>query len=138
MSPSGTRSQVTPAVSEAVRQAIASYCHALDDGRTDDIVSLFTPGGRAAIPGRGVTEGHAALLDLYRGLTPTTAQRHLVMNTVVTEDEDGSARAISDVVLLLKRDSAWVVSLVGKYDDRLVPGKGDQWLFEERSLTFTT
>lgn len=122
---------------EGVRHAIAAYCHALDDGRIDDLVQLFTPDGRCSLPGREVAEGHDALRELYRALAPTTPQRHLVFDAVVTQRDDGRVFAHSDLMFLMQGESGWTVALVGKYTDVLIPDESVQWRFEQRSLTFT-
>ena len=75
-----TRAEVV----EGVRGAVAAYCHALDDGRTDDLVALFTPDGSSALPGMDPVVGHEQLTALYRELTPKGPQRHLALNVVVT------------------------------------------------------
>ena len=51
--------------------------------------------------------------------SPRRPQRHLVLNTVVTEWSDTEATAISDVVFLLLGDSGWTIQLVGRYHDIL-------------------
>ncbi|MER5185272.1 nuclear transport factor 2 family protein [Streptomyces sp. NPDC002896] len=119
---------------ESVRDAIGAYCHALDDGRVDDLVALFTADGVSALPGMEPVEGHDALRQLYRGLTPQAPQRHLVVNTVVTEQGD-RATALSDLVFLARGESGWAVSLVGRYEDVLRRENG-RWRFARRSLSF--
>ena len=52
-------------VAEGVRAAIAAYTHALDDGRTDDVVATFCADGVVEIPGMGTHVGHDALRAAY-------------------------------------------------------------------------
>lgn len=40
-------------VAEGVRAAIAAYTHAVDDGRTDDVVDTYCADGGCDIPGLG-------------------------------------------------------------------------------------
>ena len=40
-------------VAEGIRATLAAYAHALDDGRTDDVVATFCPDGAVEIPGMG-------------------------------------------------------------------------------------
>ncbi|MER5185304.1 nuclear transport factor 2 family protein [Streptomyces sp. NPDC002896] len=68
-----------------------------DDGRLDDLVALFTADGVSALPGMEPVQGHDALRQLYRGLIPQAPQRHLVVNTVVTEQDGDRATALSDL-----------------------------------------
>ena len=44
-------------VAEGVRATIAAYTHALDDGRTDDVVATFCPDGVVRHPGHGHPRG---------------------------------------------------------------------------------
>ncbi|PBC49214.1 hypothetical protein CJ179_14255 [Rhodococcus sp. ACS1] len=132
----GPEGQTEAEVTEGVRRAIAAYCHALDDGRVDDLVALFTSDGRSALPGMDTVEGHDALRDLYRALVPQAPQRHLVFNTVISNREDGRIGAVSDLVFLTKSESGWTITLVGRYED-LLRREGEYWRFEHRALAFT-
>jgi len=124
-------------VVEGIRATIAVYTQALDDGRTDDVVATFCPDGVCDIPGMGTHEGHAALRDAYARWTPKRPQRHLVLNTVVTDWNDHEATAISDVIFILHRDSGWAIQLVGRYQDTLHHDDGT-WRFHHRAATFVT
>jgi hypothetical protein len=122
-------------VAEGVRAAIAAYALALDDGRTDDIVATFCPDGSCDIPGMGTHEGHDALREAYARLTPRRPQRHLVVNTLVTDWNDHEASAVSDVIFLLKGEAGWSVQLVGRYRDVLHCADGT-WRFHRRVAEF--
>ena len=122
-------------VVEGVRAAIAAYTQALDDGRTDDVVATFCPDGGCDIPGMGTYEGHDALREAYARWKPKRPQRHLVVNTLVTDWNDREADAISDVVFLLQGDSGWAIQLVGRYHDTLHNDDGT-WRFHHRAATF--
>jgi hypothetical protein len=124
-------------VAEGVRAALAAYAHALDDGRTDDVVATFCPGGTCDIPGLGTHAGHDELRAAYAKVEPRRPQRHLVVNTHVTEWSDDAATAVSDVVFLLKGDGGWNVQLVGRYSDTL-HRDGDTWLFHHRAAEFVS
>jgi hypothetical protein len=122
-------------VAEGVRATIAAYTLALDDGRTDDVVATFCPDGVSEIAGMGTFEGHDALRKAYARWTPRRPQRHLVLNTLVTEWDDHEATAISDVVFLLQGDTGWGVQLVGRYHD-VLHHDGERWRFHRRSASF--
>jgi hypothetical protein len=124
-------------VVEGVRAAIAAYTHALDDGRTDDVVATFCPDGVCDIPGMGTHEGHDALRAAYGRWKPRRPQRHLVVNTLVTEWNDHEANAVSDVVFLLQGDQGWAVGVVGRYHDVLHHSEG-AWRFHRRTAEFVT
>jgi hypothetical protein len=122
-------------VAEGVRAAIAAYTLALDDGRTDDVVATFCADGTVDIPGLGSHEGHDALHEAYAKIEPRQPQRHLVLNTLVTDWDEHEASATSDIVLLLKGDTGWSVALVGRYHD-VLHSSGDAWRFHRRVAEF--
>jgi ketosteroid isomerase-like protein len=138
MSPATTES--TPRdyaeVVAGVRHAIAAYCHAVDDGRVDDVIALFAPEGVSALPDMDPVEGHDALRALYGGLPSRGGtQRHLVVNTAVSTQDGGEVGAISDLVVLGHGKNGWRIQLVGRYEDVLREHDG-RWCFASRSLTF--
>jgi hypothetical protein len=122
-------------VAEGVRAALAAYAHALDDGRTDDVVATFCPDGAVDIPGMGSHAGHDALRAAYDAWKPRRPQRHLVVNTHVTGWDDHEATATSDVVFLLHGRDGWSVQVVGRYHD-VLHRDGDAWRFHRRSAEF--
>jgi hypothetical protein len=124
-------------VAEGVRATLAAYAHALDDGRTDDVVATFVPDGTCQIPGMGTLSGHDELRAAYAKWTPRRPQRHVVVNTHVTDWDDHQAMATSDVLFLLLGEAGWSIQLVGRYDDTLNLVQGE-WRFRHRSATFVT
>jgi hypothetical protein len=122
---------------EGVRAAIAAYTHALDDGRTDDVVATFCADGVCDIPGLGMHTGHDELRAAYDKWKPRRPQRHLVVNTLVTEWSDSVAKAMSDVVFLLHDGAGWAVQVVGRYHDTLHCADGT-WRFHRRVAEFVT
>lgn len=122
-------------VAAGIRNQIAAYTQALDDGRTDDVVATFCNDAAVDIPGLGRFEGREAIRAAYAGWTPTRPQRHLVLNTLVTRWDEQEAEATSDVVFLLLRKSGWSVELVGRYRDTLRL-EGDMWRFARREAEF--
>lgn len=122
-------------VSEGVRAALAAYAQALDDGRTDDVVATFCADGSVDLPGFGSHAGHEALRAAYAKWVPRRPQRHLVVNTHITQLDDDEASAISDVAFLLHGEGGWAVQLVGRYHDQLRLEK-DVWRFSHRRAEF--
>jgi hypothetical protein len=125
-------------VVEGIRQTIAAYTQALDDGRTDDLVATFCSDGSIDIPFIGAHQGHEALRDIYGKLVPQAPQRHLVVNTLVVDANEHEARAVSDIVFLLRGESGWTVQLVGRYTDTLHHKKDAGWRFHHRAAEFVT
>jgi uncharacterized protein (TIGR02246 family) len=122
-------------VVEGVKATLAAYAHALDDGRTEDVVDTFCPDGSVDIPGMGTHEGHEALRAAYAKWVPRRPQRHVVVNTLVTVATDGEAHAVSDVVFLLKGEVGWGVQAVGRYSD-VLHRDDDRWRFHRRAAEF--
>ena len=120
---------------EGIRAVMAAYAQALDDGRTDDIVATFCPDGVCEIPGMGTFEGTDALRAAFAGWTPKQPQRHVVVNTLVTEWDENEARATSDMVFMLKGDAGWSVQLVGRYHD-VLHFADRRWRFRRRVTEF--
>jgi uncharacterized protein (TIGR02246 family) len=117
-----------------IRNLIAAYAHALDDGRTDDVVATFCPDATVVIPGYGDLCGEDAIRAAYEGMVPRRPQRHVVANTLVTVDDE-TASAVSDLLVLGKGESGWAIRLVGRYRDQLrQTEKG--WRFAVRTLEF--
>jgi len=124
-------------VSEGIRATLAAYTQALDDGRTDDVVATYTADGTFAMPGMGTFVGHDALRAAYEGWKPRRPQRHLVVNTLVTDWDDAQATAVSDVVFILQGrgdDTGWAVQFVARYTDTLHHTDGG-WRFHHRAVS---
>ena len=123
-------------VVEGIRATLAAYTHALDDGRTDDVVATFCADGGIELPGMGTHEGHDALRAAYDSWKPRRPQRHVLANTHVFEWDDHEAKATSDLIFLVKgKDDAWSVQLVGRYHDVLHNDEG-VWRFHRRVAEF--
>ena len=120
-------------VAEGVRAAIAAYTHALDDGRTDDVVAMFCTDGAFELVGTGTYAGHDALRKTYEAWAPKRPQRHLVSNTLVETWDDHEATAISDVVLMVEGAAGWSTVFVARYRDVLHHEDG-RWLFHRRTV----
>ena len=123
-------------VDAGVRATLAAYTHALDDGRTDDVVATFCPDGGIELPGMGTHEGTDALRAAYDSWKPRRPQRHVLANIHVFEWDEHEAKVTSDLVFLLKgKDDAWSVQLVGRYHDVLHRSNGS-WRFHRRVAEF--
>ena len=122
-------------VAEGVRATLAAYTQALDDGRTDDVVATFCEDGVVDIPGMGTHSGSDELRAAYAQWAPRRPQRHLVLNTLVTDWSDDQASAISDVVFVLQGKDGWVIQMVGRYHDAL-RHDGGMWRFRHRRAEF--
>lgn len=122
-------------ISAAVGAAIAAYTQALDDGRTHDVVATFCADGVVDMAGYGTHTGHDAIREWFSTLTPAVPQRHVVVNTLVTEWDDHEAKATSDVIVLARAESGWRVAMVGRYSD-VLHQDGGTWRFHRRAAEF--
>ena len=121
-------------VVEGIRATIAAYTHALDDGRADDVVATYCPEGVFDMPGTGTFEGHDALREAYVGWAPRRPQRHLVLNTHVTDWDDQEATALSDVVFIIEGKEGWSIQFVARYRD-VLHHTNDGWRFHRRTVS---
>lgn len=124
---------ITP--TEEIRNLLAGYVHALDDGRVDEVLSLWEPDGVFELVGVGEFEGSDALRGFYQGMgSPTGPQAHLVGNTLIAFEGDDAATVVSDF-LLAKKGDGWSLTGRGRYHDivRRAPGG---WRFVRRSVRF--
>ena len=117
---------------DEILNLIAAYCHALDDGRADDVVALFCAEGTVDIPGMGTHTGTDALRAAYAGWAPRGPQRHVVVNTHVTGEH-----AVSDLLFLAMGEKGWRVQMVGRYDDEFCTHEG-ALRFHRRAASFVS
>ena len=122
-------------VAEQIRALLAALAQAQDDGRTDDMVSLYAADGVVDVPGLGTFAGAGALREAFAGWAPKVPQRHIVTNTLVTEWDSDTARAVSDVVFIQRGDSGWAVATVARYHDTFRNSEGT-WTLARRSMQF--
>jgi len=122
-------------VVERVRAAIAAHAQAQDDGRTDDLVALYCADGAIEVPDIGTFQGTDILRETFSGWQPQLPQRHIVVNTLVTDWSDHEAKAISDVVFVQKNEGGWGIQVVGRYHDTLQNMDG-RWLIRRRTMNF--
>ncbi len=120
-------------VVEGIRATLAAYTQALDDGRTDDVVDTYCADGTFEMPGMGTFQGHDALRSAYEGWKGTRPQRHLVLNTLVSDWSDREATATSDVVFILEGKAGWAIQFVARYRDLLHQVDGT-WKFHRRTV----
>ena len=121
----------------AIGQLRAHYCQALDDGRWDDLVDLFTPDG--AFVGLSTARGHDELRTFFSDLQdgPLSAWWHFSSNETI--DLVGTpAHAATGATWL---DQPCVVDgrahvAAGRYQDQMVRGDDGRWRFAERQVTF--
>jgi uncharacterized protein (TIGR02246 family) len=118
---------------EEIRELLARYCYALDDGRFEDMAALFTPDGvweTAFGTGTGRDGIVAQAQSIATG--PRPRRVHLTTNIVVDLDGD-TATARSNWLLFQNGPEGPVIGSGGAYEDRLVKA-GGRWFFAHRRI----
>ncbi|MFF0815054.1 nuclear transport factor 2 family protein [Rhodococcus sp. NPDC003318] len=124
-------------VSAGVQATLATYTQSLDSGRFDDVLATFIADGVLEIPDFDlVAEGHDALRAYYVSTDGKGALRHVVANSLVSEQQDGKVDVSSDLLVLRKGDTGWALLMVGTYRDTLRLDEG-VWRFQRRTLSFS-
>jgi ketosteroid isomerase-like protein len=120
----------------AITRLFAAYAHALDAGRIDEVVEMFTEDGVFDAAIGGEVRGRANLHAYYSSqLTepewePYRGGQHFASNLKIDVDRD-RATATADLMLILPGDPSPRITFLGKYDDELAR-VGDTWRFTRR------
>jgi 3-phenylpropionate/cinnamic acid dioxygenase small subunit len=116
---------------EDIRDLMARYAQALDDGRFDDWAACFTPDGVLAF-GDMTIVGRLAIREFGARTAPPGRQVHL--NNVSSIDLSSSgATGTTDWVTVHVIDEAITVNGAGRYHDEYVSVSG-RWLFARRDV----
>jgi len=125
--------ELSPSAWLGVRQTLARYAYALDQGDlaalgallTDDATWTFTVAGAA---GPGPFAGRPAILDFVRAATETTVDRRRHHLTNIVCSGEGAATVIARAYLLLTSDAGGSPHVIttGSYRFRLERADG-QW-----------
>jgi len=117
----------------AIRNLIASYAHAADDGDGDALATLFVEGGGLESLGKNIA-GSDALSALIKGIYDANL-KHLQLNTVISVD-GAEASAVSDLVVqALVPDAGWQTAAQGRYHDKLIR-QDEHWRFTKRLIVW--
>lgn len=121
----------------AIGQLRARYCQALDDGRWDELVDLFTHDG--AFVGLSSVRGHDQLRTFFAHLQsgPLSAWWHFSANETI-ELEGEPAHSASGQTWLYQpcvvEGRAHIAA--GRYSDQMVRCEDDRWRFTQRRVSF--
>jgi len=120
---------------DAIREVMARYCFALDDGRFADMAALFTEDGTwqtffGKATGREAIAEFAAGLRAHRTENPRAI--HHVTNIVITLDGD-TAKVRSNWTTVQNAPEGPKIGSGGAYDDEMVK-VGGQWFFKHRTI----
>jgi SnoaL-like domain len=117
----------------AVQNALAEYCHAVDEHRFDDFEKLFAVDAVVTARLAGTTYRGPVQIRSYLEAQPQEMRGlHVTVNPHIVIDGD-SATVRSDFFVLVPRGAAAVVGAWGWYYDLLTLRAG-RWLFQERRI----
>ncbi|MGA8399926.1 MAG: nuclear transport factor 2 family protein [Stellaceae bacterium] len=120
---------------DAIREVMARYCFALDDGRFADMAALFTEDGTwqtffGKATGRKAIAEFAAGLRAHRTENPRAI--HHVTNIVITLDGN-TAKVRSNWTTVQNSPEGPKIGSGGAYDDDMVK-LGGGWFFKYRTI----
>jgi len=120
---------------DAIREVMAKYCFALDDGRFADMAALFTEDGTwqtffGKATGRQAIAEFAAGLRAHRTENPRAI--HHVTNIVITLGSE-TAKVRSNWTTVQNSPDGPKIGSGGAYDDEMVK-IGGQWFFRYRTI----
>lgn len=114
---------------DEIRNLIARYAHAADDGRSGDYADLYTPDGVIESQGSRAV-GRAQLVALIDSIYEYSI-KHMQMNTAVQVDGNRATAQTDLLMLVMDPKGSWQVSGCARYEDDLVRYDG-RWLFSRR------
>lgn len=120
-----------------IQQLRARYCQYLDDGRWEDLASLFTEDG--AFVGLSTARGRAEMLEFFPGLQngSLTSWWHFSANeTIDLKGRDGSVATGETWLLQPCVVDGESQIAAGRYRDSMVKDELGAWLFTERRVSF--
>jgi 3-phenylpropionate/cinnamic acid dioxygenase small subunit len=121
---------------DGIREVLAEYCFRLDDGRFDEMATLFTENGTWDTA-FGRATGRTAIAELARSLRERAGDQrpraiHLVTNIAIALD-GASARVRSNWTVVQNSAVGPKIGSGGAYLDEMVKQDG-QWLFRYRKI----
>lgn len=116
----------------AIRELVARYNYAIDEGRPEEWVATFVPDGTFESAALGSHTGADALLAFATGYIAAVTGRHCTTDFVV--DVDGDDARSRCYLIAVNNSTAPTVSTTAVYDDvlRRTP---EGWRFVHRKVT---
>ncbi len=116
----------------AIRELVARYNYAIDEGRPEEWVTTFVPDGTFESSALGAHSGAEALLAFAKGYISAVSGRHCTSDFVIEVDgDDARSRCY---LIAVNNAAAPIVSTTAVYEDvlRRTP---DGWRFVHRKVT---
>lgn len=120
---------------DAIREAMARYCFALDACRFADVAALFAEDGEWTT-NYGAARGRKEIEALLNSVVPKPGEgpqrKHYITNIIVKLDGD-RAEAESDYLVVRESENGLLPVMGGRYKDRFVKRTG-VWQFARKEL----
>jgi SnoaL-like domain len=115
----------------AIRELIARYNYAIDEGRAEEWVATFVPDGTFESSALGTHTGSEALLAFGKGYIAAVTGRHCTSDFVI--DVDGDDARSRCYLIAVNNAAAPIISATAVYEDvlRRTP---DGWRFVRRTV----
>jgi ketosteroid isomerase-like protein len=121
---------------DAIREAMARYCHAIDACRFADVAALFLPDGEWTTD-YGAARGRAAIEALLINTVPVKGEgpqrKHYITNVVIELDGD-VARSVSDYFIIRESERGLIPVMGGTYRDTFRRHDDGKWYFARKEL----
>jgi hypothetical protein len=116
----------------AIRELVARYNYAIDEGRAEEWVTTFVPDGTFESSALGTHTGAEALLAFAKGYISAVSGRHCTSDFVIEVDGDD---ARSRCYLIAVNNAATpIISTTAVYED-VLRRTADGWRFVHRKVT---
>ena len=120
---------------DAIREAMAAYCHALDACRFGDVASLFAEDG-VWTTDYGEAKGRAAIEKMLSSVVPIKGEgpqrKHYITNVIIKVDGD-KANSVSDYLVVRESETGLIPVMGGTYKDQWSRVNGT-WQFKRKEL----
>jgi hypothetical protein len=116
----------------AIRELVARYNHAIDEGRAEEWVATFVPDGTFESSALGTHTGAEALLAFATVYISAVSGRHCTSDFVI--ELDGDVARSRCYLIAVNNAAAPIISTTAVYEDvlRRTP---DGWRFVHRKVT---
>ena len=114
---------------DEIRELTARYCHAVTDGDSETIVSLFCPDGAFRMR-KKVVAGETELREFYGGGVGAQTHKPFIQNNVVELSSDTEATGRCSVEIRIVEDGQ-AFTCAGHYLDTYRK-EGGKWRFADR------
>jgi hypothetical protein len=115
----------------AIRELVARYNYAIDEGRPEEWVATFVPDGTFESSALGRHTGPEALLAFAKGYIAAVKGRHCTSDFVI--DIDGDDARSRCYLIAVNNAAAPIVSATAVYED-VLRRTADGWRFVHRKV----